>query len=466
MVPRKYKNVELADSAADTSARPIDVSPQSLVHVDCPVCGFFDSRVACSAGELAAHRRYLERFYHRRWRLQHEAYAGDRLTVVKNYFTPLVTCLGCGLLYRNPQTHPDGAAVPVSRNSRSSDTYLQAEYRTQRTWAKRKLAAVSRRLPTISRKETPRILEVGSFVGGFLAEGLAHGWDMFGVDSEPDTTAFCRARGLPVFCGTLEEAQLNQASFDAVVISNTFDRLPDPHATLAAATCLLRNGGLLVIRIPNGACFQWAMRRLPRLPASLRRALLIMLAWNSLLAFPYVYGYTLGTLTGLAESHGFRRTGCIPDRRAPVPTEYLNLGAVVEERCCEWMCRTVRQAPGPAGQFPFAPWLDVYFERACADRHPERSVSASDFRLGLLPVYGPAAFGQTHFNEGESTASSGRSLIMKDIKLPSLPNLIPRLLSGGVIRRADSRQEPVKKRGESVLTLDLICMRDARIGKG
>jgi hypothetical protein len=55
---------------------------------------------------------------------------------------------------------------------------------------------------------------------------------------------------------------------------------------------------------------------------------------------------------------------------------------------------------------------------------------------------------------------------MKDIKTPCLPNLITRLLSGGALRRADSRQEPVKKRGESILTLDLIRMHNARVRKG
>lgn len=57
---------------------------------------------------------------------------------------------------------------------------------------------------------------------------------------------------------------------------------------------------------------------------------------------------------------------------------------------------------------------------------------------------------------------------MKDVKMPSpfMPNLIPRLLSGGALRRADSRQESVKKRGESMLTLDLIRMRDTRVRKG
>ena len=55
---------------------------------------------------------------------------------------------------------------------------------------------------------------------------------------------------------------------------------------------------------------------------------------------------------------------------------------------------------------------------------------------------------------------------MKDVKIPFMPDLIPRLLSGGALRRADSRQESIKKRGEFMLTLDLIRMRDTRVRKG
>ena len=52
---------------------------------------------------------------------------------------------------------------------------------------------------------------------------------------------------------------------------------------------------------------------------------------------------------------------------------------------------------------------------------------------------------------------------MKDVKSPSQTNLIPRLLSGGTLRRADSRQEPIKKRGEPLFTL--ARMWDTGVGK-
>jgi SAM-dependent methyltransferase len=395
MTPWKYKDVEPAGDYAEMNARSPDLA-QPCAHIDCPVCGFFDSRVVCSATELAAQHQYLSNFYRRRWRVQNEASAEDRVNFTQDYSTHIVECLGCGLVYRNPRPSPD-AIVQAFRRDRYTDAYLRAEYRSQRIWARHKFASVARRLMRTRRNKAPRVLEIGSFVGGFLAEGLAHGWDMFGVDPGHDVTAFCRARGLPVFCGTIEEATLNPGSFDAVVIWNTFDQLPDPHPTLAAATRLLCNGGMLVIRVPNGACFQWAMQTLPRLPVALRRPLKVTLAWNNLLTFPYLYGYAIDPLTGLVHSHGFRRVDCVPDSLMPPPARYLKLGAILEERCCEWLCRALRQAPGLGGHYSLAPWLDVYFERACGDRQEKQPATGSNIRLGLLPVYAPTALGQTRF---------------------------------------------------------------------
>ncbi len=157
---------------------------------------------------------------------------------------------------------------------------------------------------------------------------------------------------------------------------------------------------MLVVRVPNGACFRWAMRTLPRLPAWLRRPFQVTLAWNNLLTFPYLNGYALDTLIRLTESHGFRITGSVPDTLVPAPAEHFKLWAVVEGRCCEWLCRAVRQAHGPAGKFPFAPWLDVHFERACSDQEDTGPAAGFPSRLGLIPVYVPAALDQTLRNGG------------------------------------------------------------------
>src|SRR4029077_13201391 len=81
----------------------------------------------------------------------------------------------------------------------------------------------------------PRIAEIGSFVGGFLAAARERGWDARGIDPGDEVAEFCRAKGLAVLQATAAEAQIEEQSLDCVVIWNTFDQIPDPRPALDAA---------------------------------------------------------------------------------------------------------------------------------------------------------------------------------------------------------------------------------------
>jgi len=56
-------------------------------------------------------------------------------------------------------------------------------------------------------------------------------------------------------------------------------------------------------------------------------------------------------------------------------------------------------------------------------------------------------------------------LAMKDIQVPGMPNLIAKLLSGGALRRADSRHAPAPpvKRLDSWLSIGLARVSRARL---
>jgi SAM-dependent methyltransferase len=348
---------------------------------NCPACGCADSYRVCSAHDLAAQQRFLQQFYRRRWRVQNGVTGVNNPACTQQYVTDIVSCKACRLLYRNPRP-PQASIVSAYAQKRYDRAYLRTEYRIHRAWAARKISSVAQRLPHLSRNKAPRVLEIDCFLGGFLAEGLALGWDMFGVDPSEEVTAFCREQRLPIFHGTVDDADLNPASFDAVVMWNTFGQLSNPHSTLAVATRLLKNGGLLVLRVPNGNYFHSMMTALPRLPKGLHRLVHVTLAWNDLLTFPYLYGYGIETLTGLTASYGFKRTACIPDTLPAAPADQLKRWAAVEGRFCNAMCRAVWHAAGPSGRLRVAPWLDLYCERACTDIERDRT----SLGLGLLPV--------------------------------------------------------------------------------
>ena len=366
-----------------------DLSRQPHVCVRCRLCGSSRSRVVCSAEDIAAQQRFLQYFYRSRWRKQNAATATDRVKFTQDYETEIFACVECGLLYRNPRPHTE-AVIKAYETERYESAYLWAEWEAQRTWARTKVPVVAKHLKKTVKRARPRILEVGSFVGGFLVEGREQGWDMFGVDPGRDVTAFCREQGLSVFEGTLEEARFSPASFDAIAVWNTFDQLPDPHVLLRQALPLLRNGGLLIVRVPNGACFDWVMG----LPRSLRFPFDVTLAFNNLLTFPYLYGYSALQLERLIVPYGFRLITCLPDQLTSAPPGQLTWWARWEEYGLKKLCGAVAAVWQDDGSHRYrsSPWLDCFFERACAE---EDHVMKDKIGLGVVPVYSPLVFEDT-----------------------------------------------------------------------
>src|SRR6266542_3064503 len=92
-----------------------------------------------------------------------------------------------------------------------------------------------------------RVLEVGSYVGGFLAAAHDAGLDAQGIDVGVQVSDFVRAKGLTVHTGTLQAAQFDAEAFDAVCVWNCFDQIPEPWATVSEIYRLLRTGGWLFV---------------------------------------------------------------------------------------------------------------------------------------------------------------------------------------------------------------------------
>ncbi|HJT20476.1 MAG TPA: class I SAM-dependent methyltransferase [Nitrospira sp.] len=392
MTPPRQRTAEKTETESQQrrAGNAGDLGDHARVRVGCVLCGSRSSRLVCSPHDIADQRSCLERFYRRRWREHNAAAVTDRLKFTQNYSTGIAACTECGLLYRCPRPPADAVAKAYA-SERYDGAYLWDEFEAQRAWAHAKIPLLEKHLSNTSAGRKPRVLEIGSFVGGFLAEGTAQGWEMVGIDPGRDVTAFCRGQQLPVFQGTIEEAPLSPARFDAIVIWNTFDQLPDPHALLKRSMVVLRDGGLLVIRVPNGACFDWAMSLRATVPVRLRRLLDSALAWNNLLTFPYLYGYSADLLSRLCEPYGFRLLDCLADELEPVPAGHLKWWAAMEERATKWLCRLGAVAWRSGRRFRTAPWLELYFERACVDAEE----SSAKVRLGIIPVYAPLTFEDT-----------------------------------------------------------------------
>ena len=270
----------------------------------------------------------------------------DRVAFSEHPPFRLVECERCGLVYRNPierayELDSIYADATPSRDLLQGlhDTQLPA-YRAQ---ARRLWRVLGRRGAG---------LELGSYVGGFLAAAREVGLHFEGVDINAEVNAFTRSLGFTVHDGDLESLDV-RSPVDAVAIWNTFDQLPDPRAAANAAWRLLRPGGVFVVRVPNGELYASLRRVMARpLTGPLAR---LALAHNNLLTFPYRYGFTIRSLTRLLERIGFRVTHVEGDVLVPIADEWTRRWASMEERVVKLALGVVAHR-----RARWAPWIEVY----------------------------------------------------------------------------------------------------------
>ncbi len=330
----------------------------SFIDVPCLICGGEQTDAVASPADVEGQQRLLHRFHRRRRKTKARAGLADRAEFTQDYATRIAQCRFCGFLFRTPR--PSVAAVMGAYvQDRYNDDHLRSEFLSQRQWAEKKVAFLAR---SARWRHHPTIVEVGSFVGGFLDAGQRRGWSMLGIDPGKDVAAFCRARGLSVYGGTLADAPVASASVDVVAIWNTFDQLPNPDTTLAAARRILRDDGRLIIRVPNGAMYRWGAALLKR-GGAWRRWIVPVLAWNNLLAFPYLHGYSISTLDQLLGRQGFRRLAFTRDTLMYLSDRETKAWAMVEEKVVKWWCRWagVLESVWSKDRTRFTPWLDVHY---------------------------------------------------------------------------------------------------------
>ena len=270
----------------------------------------------------------------------------DRVAFSEHPPYRLVECARCGLVYRNPIERAHELNEIYADAAPATDL-LRALHETQRDAYR---VQADRLLRVLGKRGSG--IEVGSYVGAFLAAARAVGLQMEGLDVNAGVNCFTRSLGFTVHDGDLESFQPAR-HVDAVAIWNTFDQLPDPRAALHAAWRLLRPSGVLALRVPNGEFYRHWRQALPH--RLTRRWARLLLAHNNLLTFPYRYGFTVRSLTLLLEDVGFSTRQVVGDVLVPIADEYTRRWAAVEEL-------VVKQALGlVARRRPErAPWIEIY----------------------------------------------------------------------------------------------------------
>ena len=318
----------------------------------CIVCGSAETRELSSAEDVKREVEALWAYHGQRLDPQTPpAHLMDRVAFSQEPALRLVRCVHCGLVYRNPIERPS-ELEQIYEDEQPTRAKMQLLHETQRA----SYAAQARRLTDIAGRRGSG-LEVGSYVGAFLAAARERGWQFAGIDVNQCTNQFARSLGFEVHDGTMEQFD-DERIVDAVAIWNCIDQLPDPPATLRAAGKHLAPGGWLAIRAPNGVCYATLRPHLDGPFGSVVRA---WLAQNNLLAFPYRFGFTPHSATRLLDRLGFDVVRVVGDVLVPIADRWTRPWAVVEERLIKSVGGIA--ARSSRGDRPIAPWFEIYARR-------------------------------------------------------------------------------------------------------
>lgn len=310
----------------------------------CTICG------EGNAKEIASHQdleKELERvwMFHSR-RLRHPVpprYLTDRVVFSQSPALRLLQCAQCAHLYRSPRESASSVVRSYAQEPLSESVY-ESLFENQC----RSFSAQARRLRRFS-SGVERGLEVGSYMGGFLAAAAAEGMSFTGIDINEHTVSLGARRGLRIETGSLEEMS-GSAEYDAITIWNTFEQLPDVRSAAIICRRLLRDGGVLAVRVPNGGFYaRW--RR--QLDGPLAGAAERMLAHNNLLGFPYREGFTTRSMHRLLDDAGFTIRHVYGDTLVPVADQWTKPLAAADERLTKTLQRIFQHGWA-------APWVETY----------------------------------------------------------------------------------------------------------
>lgn len=97
-----------------------------------------------------------------------------------------------------------------------------------------------------------KLLDVGCGNGLFLAHMRKYGWEVAGIEPDPDAARIAREKyGIQVVAGDLKDSPLEEESLDVITMNHVIEHFADPIAQLKECRRLLKAGGKLVLAAPN-----------------------------------------------------------------------------------------------------------------------------------------------------------------------------------------------------------------------
>lgn len=100
--------------------------------------------------------------------------------------------------------------------------------------------------------EPGRLLEIGCGDGSFLSAARELGWEVTGVDSDPQAAQAAREKhDIVVQVRSFEDCNFPLEHFDLIVMNHVIEHVLDPVTLLVSCAAILRTDGVLLLVTPN-----------------------------------------------------------------------------------------------------------------------------------------------------------------------------------------------------------------------
>jgi len=182
---------------------------------------------------------------------------------------------------------------PHFGSSRIGGFHGYKDYLADRHHIEAKFAGV---LEHVERHVAPRrLLDVGAGPGFMVAAASARGWSACGLDLNRWAVDRARDEGLDVRLAALDDAEIEDASFECVTMMDLLEHVSEPRVLVAEAARIVRIGGVLAVLTPD------AGSRVSRAMGA---------RWPEVQRAPeHMVLFSVAGLAALLEGHGFEAVG-------------------------------------------------------------------------------------------------------------------------------------------------------------
>lgn len=148
-------------------------------------------------------------------------------------------------------------------------------------------------------KPSGKLLDIGTNMGFFLRKARELGWETEGVEPSPALSEIARTQfKLNIHTAFLENANLPKKNYDVITLIDVFEHVTNPKELLAKCNELLKDDGIIAIKVPNGDYNHFKLKL-----SSMIGKTQSMEIWD---CCEHVVHYTPKTFKKMADSCGFK----------------------------------------------------------------------------------------------------------------------------------------------------------------